>query len=245
MSTTISHPSEAIAIFSDPRFGEIRTTGTPDNPLFCLADVCRVLDLTTNKVVQRLDEGVLSKYPLETPGGIQQANFVNEDGLYDTIFDSRKPEAKAFRKWVTSEVLPSIRKTGAYAVHPSSPLSSPDIASALRTMLDDYAAVKFDREKLRQDNARLTAEVKLLPSPSKRATDKIKDLTAENKRLEARVAELEKDLVEQSELLDKYEHFIKDHNLKHRVQGITASLDEWVRQMKSLSDDTKKFSRQL
>lgn len=63
---------------------------------------------------QQLDKDVLSKYPLETSGGIQQANFVNEDGLYDTILDSRKPEAKQFRKWVTNEVLPSIRKHGGY-----------------------------------------------------------------------------------------------------------------------------------
>ena len=54
--------------------------------------------------------------PLETAGGIQQALFVNEDGLYDVILDSRKPEAKIFRKWVTSEVLPSIRKSGGYMV---------------------------------------------------------------------------------------------------------------------------------
>lgn len=57
---------------------------------------------------------MVSTQPLETTGGIQQANFVNEDGLYDVILDSRKPQAKAFRKWVTSEVLPAIRKTGGY-----------------------------------------------------------------------------------------------------------------------------------
>ncbi|EXZ18765.1 BRO family, N-terminal domain protein [Bacteroides fragilis str. J-143-4] len=79
-----------------------------------MADVCQVLDLTPSKVAQRLDKDVLSKYPLETSGGIQQANFVNEDGLYDAILDSRKPEAKQFRKWVTNEVLPSIRKHGGY-----------------------------------------------------------------------------------------------------------------------------------
>lgn len=83
-------------------------------PLFCLSDVCKILGLRTNKVVQRLSKDVLSKYPLLTSGGNQVFSFVNEDGLYDVILDSRKPEAKAFRKWVTSDVLPSIRKTGAY-----------------------------------------------------------------------------------------------------------------------------------
>ena len=104
-----------IQIFKNPEFGEVRTTGTPENPLFCLADVARVLNLQTHKVVERLDDGVLSKYPISDSLGREQlANFVNEDGLYDVILDSRKPEAKKFRKWVTSEVLPSIRKSGGY-----------------------------------------------------------------------------------------------------------------------------------
>ena len=103
-----------LQIFNNEEFGEIRTAGTADNPLFCLADVCRVLELTVKGVVQRIDKEVISTYPLQTAGGIQQMYFVNEDGLYDVILDSRKPEAKKFRKWITSEVLPSIRKTGAY-----------------------------------------------------------------------------------------------------------------------------------
>ena len=105
---------EEIKIFNSPQFGEIRTTGTSENPLFCLSDVCSVLGLRQGDVKQRLDKGVVSTQPLETAGGIQHANFVNEDGLYDVILDSRKPQAKAFRKWVTSEVLPAIRKTGGY-----------------------------------------------------------------------------------------------------------------------------------
>ena len=103
-----------IKIFNSEEFGEVRVIGSPENPLFCLADLCRVLCLIPSKVAQRLEKGVLSKYPLSTNGGVQELNFVNEDGLYDVILDSRKPEARKFRKWVTSEVLPSIRKTGGY-----------------------------------------------------------------------------------------------------------------------------------
>lgn len=103
-----------IQVFDSPQFGAIRTIAREGSPLFCLVDVCKALDLVPSKVAQRLEEGVLSKYPLQTAGGVQEANFVTEDGLYDCIFDSRKPEAKAFRKWVTSEVLPSIRKNGGY-----------------------------------------------------------------------------------------------------------------------------------
>lgn len=134
-----------VIIFNNPQFGDIRTAGTADNPQFCLSDVCRVLGLTVKGVNQRLDKGVISTYPLETAGGVQQAIFVNEDGLYDVILDSRKPEAKAFRKWVTSEVLPSIRKTGGYNTGiPNS------FAEALRLAADQ-------QEKIDEQN-RLLAE---------------------------------------------------------------------------------------
>lgn len=105
-----------IRIFENPVFGQIRTLGTVEEPLFCLSDVCKALDLRSNDVRQRLERGVVSTHPLQTAGGIQQFTFVNEDGLYDVILDSKKPDAKRFRKWITSEVLPSIRKTGAYSV---------------------------------------------------------------------------------------------------------------------------------
>lgn len=106
--------TNSIQVFNSPQFGQVRTADTSDNPLFCLADICRVLDLQGAAVARRLAKDVISSHPLETAGGVQQVNFVNEDGLYDVILDSRKPEAKQFRKWVTGEVLPSIRKTGGY-----------------------------------------------------------------------------------------------------------------------------------
>lgn len=107
--------SNEIQIFKNSEFGEIRTAGTAENPLFCLADVCNALGLRQGDVVRRLDDGLVSTQPISDSLGRQQnANFVNEDGLYDVILDSRKAEAKRFRKWVTSEVLPSIRKHGAY-----------------------------------------------------------------------------------------------------------------------------------
>ena len=107
--------ASVIQVFNSPQFGEIRTAGTSEEPLFCLSDVCSVSGLRQGDVKQRLDDGVVSTQPIiDALGREQQANFVNEDGLYDVILDSRKPQAKAFRKWVTSEVLPAIRKTGGY-----------------------------------------------------------------------------------------------------------------------------------
>lgn len=102
-----------IQIFNNEELGTIRIMGTPDAPLFCLGDVCKMLGLRQGHVRERLDDGVVSTEPiLDSLGREQVANFVTEDGLYDVILDSRKPEAKRFRKWVTSEVLPTIRKLG-------------------------------------------------------------------------------------------------------------------------------------
>ena len=114
-------------IFESPEFGRIRTVSDErGEPWFCLADVCKVLGLKQNGVVMRLEKGVISTEPLSTRGGTQMANFVSEDGLYDVILDSRKPSARAFRKWVTSEVLPQIRRTGGYV-----PLEEQDVKNIL------------------------------------------------------------------------------------------------------------------
>lgn len=105
-----------IKIFESPEFGRIRTVRDErGEPWFCLADVCKVLGLKQRHVRERLDDGVVSTDTIsDSLGRTQMANFVSEDGLYDVILDSRKPSARAFRKWVTSEVLPQIRRTGGY-----------------------------------------------------------------------------------------------------------------------------------
>ena len=115
--------TKQLQVFNNEDFGEIRTAGTPENPLFCLADVCKALELDASAVMRRLEDGVISSHPIvDKLGRTQNANFVNEDGLYDVILDSRKPEAKKFRKWITSEVLPSIRKTGFYSIQTVAPV---------------------------------------------------------------------------------------------------------------------------
>lgn len=144
--------SNAVQIFNSDQFGTIRTAGTPENPLFCLVDVCKALDLNPSKVAQRLESTVLSKYPAQTGFGIKEINFVNEDGLYDVILDSRKPEAKAFRKWVTSEVLPSIRKTGGYIA--ARPDESPEAIMA--------RALKVADETMKRQQAALNEKDALI-----------------------------------------------------------------------------------
>lgn len=111
-----------LQIFNSPEFGGVRVVTVDGEARFCLSDVCKILELDASQVVKRLDGGVVTIHPItDSLGRIQNANFVNEDGLYDTILDSRKPEAKRFRKWITAEVLPSIRKRGVY-INPLAPI---------------------------------------------------------------------------------------------------------------------------
>lgn len=126
-------PAVVPQVYEHDRFGKIRVIGDSDNPLFCLSDACKMLGLPqVAKVVQRLSKDVLSTHPLETAGGVQQMYFVNEDGFYDLILESRKPEARTIRKWLTSEVMPSLRKTGMY-INPNAPINP----AFLRRMADE------------------------------------------------------------------------------------------------------------
>ena len=104
-----------VQIFKSEQFGEIRTAGTADNPMFCLADVCQAIGITNARNVKnRLDEEDVHLVDTPTAGGTQQVTFVTESGLYDVIIRSDSEQAKPFRRWVTREVLPAIRKTGSY-----------------------------------------------------------------------------------------------------------------------------------
>ena len=138
-----------IQIFNNEELGTIRIKGTPDAPLFCLGDVCKMLGLRQGNVRERLEKGVVSTEPLLTSGGIQMVNFVTEDGLYDVILDSRKPEAKRFRKWVTSEVLPTIRKHGAYMTKDTleRAITEPDFLIQLATTLKEEKAKRLEAEQ--------------------------------------------------------------------------------------------------
>lgn len=107
--------NQNIMDFSNDEFGEVRTLVEGENIWFNLNDICRALDLRNpRKVVNDLPKGVTNSYPLLTNGGLQNMTFVNESGLYRTIFKSRKEKALEFQDWVCSEVIPSIRKHGAY-----------------------------------------------------------------------------------------------------------------------------------
>lgn len=104
-----------LQIFKNSEFGEVRTVTVNDEPMFCLTDICKALEITQpSKVKERLNEKGVRSIPTLTKGGEQKLLYINEPNLYKTIFQSRKESAERFTDWVTSEVLPSIRKTGSY-----------------------------------------------------------------------------------------------------------------------------------
>ena len=111
-----------IKVFNNSAFGQVRTAGTSENPLFCLSDVCKAVDLSNpSSVKTRLDKDDVQLIDLHALNGGQEivgnslATFITESGFYEVILFSNSPKVKPFRKWVTKEVLPSIRKTGQYS----------------------------------------------------------------------------------------------------------------------------------
>ena len=104
-----------LKIFTNEEFGEIRTSLVNSEPMFCLSDICKSLGLSQpSKVKERLNEKGVRTIPTLTSGGEQNLLYINEPNLYKAIFQSRKESAERFTEWVTSEVLPSIRKNGGY-----------------------------------------------------------------------------------------------------------------------------------
>jgi anti-repressor protein len=109
----------SIRVFNHPQFGDIRTTGTPDNPEFCAMDLCRALGYANGRdaVAKHVEEDDVAKRDTtDSIGRTQLLTYVNESGMYALVLGSKLESAKKFKRWITSEVLPSIRKTGTYSV---------------------------------------------------------------------------------------------------------------------------------
>lgn len=134
-----------IQIFDYKNF-KVRTVQKDGEPWFVLKDVCGVLNLgTPTRVAERLNGDEVSLTHLtDSIGRQQETTIINEPGLYNVVLRSDKPEAKPFRKWVTSEVLPSIRKHGLYATEDL--LANPDLAIAAFTALKEERAKRKELE---------------------------------------------------------------------------------------------------
>lgn len=140
----VNNSNQATQIFSNEKFGQIRTMGDANEPWFCLTDVCKILDIiNVTQAKEKLDDDLCSTYPIaDSLGRMQETTFVNEAGLYQVIFQSRKPEAKEFRRWVTSEVLPMIRKTGMYLTDDTKDKLNNSTDEAIKELIAKYDEVK-------------------------------------------------------------------------------------------------------
>lgn len=141
-----------ITIFKNEQFGEVRTVLIDDEPYFSLSDVCKVLEIKNSRDAKtRLNlNGVGSTDIIDNMGRHQQMDFINEANLYKLVFQSRKPEAQKFADWVTEEVLPSIRKHGAYMTEQTleQALTDPEFLIKLATQLKEE---KEKNKKLETD----------------------------------------------------------------------------------------------
>lgn len=149
-----------IQIFNSPQFGKIRTSGTPDSPLFCATDVCKALGYNNGRkaVADHCDKPSVTKRYIGVATGkradgsdaIQSVpmTFVDESGLYSLIFGSKLKAAKEFKYWVTSEVLPSIRRHGMYATG----------ATIERIIADPDSAIEILQAMQKERKERIEAE---------------------------------------------------------------------------------------
>lgn len=146
-----------IQVFNNEQFGSIRTAGTADNPMFCLADICKVLELQTGATKNRLDQKGVNLINTPTSSGEQQMIFINEKNLYRVIMRSDKPQAEPFQDWVCGDVLPSIRKHGMYATEATveSMLNDPENAIL---MLQAYQRERKERLAAQQQVEKLEAQ---------------------------------------------------------------------------------------
>ena len=107
-----------IRIFECEEFGKVRTVIMDGEPWFVLADICKILEISNSRMVAgRLDAEELMSVKLTSGGQRREMTAVSESGLYAVILRSDKPQAKPFRKWVTTEILPTIRRTGGYVAN--------------------------------------------------------------------------------------------------------------------------------
>lgn len=174
-----------LKVFENPEFGRVRTVSVDNEPWFFAKDVCDALSIATNHVRESLDEDEVSNLRSTEIGpefGGKAPLIVSEAGLYSLILKSRKPEAKAFKRWITHEVIPAIRKHGGYMTPEKveEALLNPDVLIQLATELKEERnknkalhdlAVEQDKHIARQNDRIATLEPKGIFADSVSASD--------------------------------------------------------------------------
>ena len=187
----------AIVVFSNPEFGEIRTAGTYDNPLFCALDVCRALKYVNGRdaIASHVDEDdVVKRDAIDSLGRTQLTTFVNESGLYALIFGSKMEDALRFKRWVTSEVLPSIRKTGGYGIQPPK--------SNIERIKDGYIALLEENVSLTEKNAKLVKRLESVNAEKRLLQAKL-DRREERKQLQLEAPKYFTQFLKQTDLFNE------------------------------------------
>ena len=207
--------SYSVSLFENPEFGSVRIIVKENGePLFCLRDVCSCLSLDdTGKVAGRIDQDELTRLQVVSGGQTREMIFTTEPGLYDVILGARSNErTKPFRKWVTSEVLPSIRKTGSYSVTQKERMLPQSYAEALR----ELAATVEENERLSLENKKQAKEVTKLNIKIENDAPKIEmynDLINSH------------DCISTTELAKIYKMSTMKFNAEMRAHGLYRALD--------------------
>ena len=130
-----------LQIFNNDRFGQVRIVPVDGELMFVAKDVCDCLEITKYRdAISRLDSDERGSVKLDTPGGKQDIAAINEYGLYNLVLSSRKPEAKEFKRWITHDVIPAIRKTGSYSME--IPQTLPEALRAYADEVESHNATK-------------------------------------------------------------------------------------------------------
>ena len=144
-----------IQIFKNEQFGQIRVVERDGEPWFVAVDICGALDIANSRdALTRIDEDEKGVALTDTLGGAQEVAVVNEPGLYSLVLGSRKSEARAFKRWITHDVIPAIRKTGMYAT----PATVEAILANPDTMIQVLQAFKDEREQRLALETRVVAD---------------------------------------------------------------------------------------
>lgn len=164
--------NQEIVIFQNKTLGDVRVVlDEKKEPWFCITDICKILNLTNpSSVIEKLDEDERSKFNLGRQG---MTNFTNESGIYKIILRSDKKEAKPFQKWVTSEVLPSIRKTGKYEIIKNNEIEKIKIQESKIIIEKEKLELKKQKEERIRKKEELERLEKLKESLAKYGEDKI------------------------------------------------------------------------
>ena len=141
-----------LQIYKNASFGEVRVLEEQGSSLFCAADICRALQYANPRdaLARHCEEGDVVKRDTPTQSGVQPISYVTESGLYALIFGSKMPAAKEFKRWVTSEVLPAIRKSGGYMVSRENKSAEDLMARALLVAQETLSRASQENKQLKE-----------------------------------------------------------------------------------------------